>query len=111
MEQSKQKGLELSYKHPNMMGKYPPAYLADRTYAFTFSTHAFAGIGAQLPVFAVGTLAAIHSVVTADTLTARDPLRGRREAVNGIANNHVCKSIQAPKYNIHYLGLMWNLQP
>lgn len=61
------------------MGKYPPAYLADGTYAFTFSTHTFAGIGAQLPVFAVGALAAIHSVVTADTLTARDPLRARRE--------------------------------
>lgn len=70
------------------MGKHPPAYLTDGTYTFTFSTHAFAGIGTQLPVFAVGALAAIHSVVAADTLTARDPLRGRREEVNGIVDNH-----------------------
>lgn len=100
----------MSYKHPNLIGKYPLAYLADGTYAFTFSTHTLAGIGAQLPVFAVGALAAIHSIVTADTLTTRDPLRGRREKVKGVVNEHVCTFIQSQKHNVLYLGLIWNLQ-
>lgn len=60
------------------MIQYLSAYLANRTYAFAFSAHAFPGLGALHPVFAVGALAAIHSVVTADTLTTRDPLRGSK---------------------------------
>lgn len=78
----KKQDLKSSLKHLDLTDKCWPAYLADGTNAFAFSTHAFAGIGAQLPVFAVGALAAIHSVVTADTLTAGDPLRGRRGKVN-----------------------------
>lgn len=75
----KKKPLETSDQHPDMRGEHPPAYLADGTHAFPFSTQAFAGIGAQLPVFAVGALVTVHGVMAADTLTARDPLRGRRE--------------------------------
>ena len=42
-------------------------------------------------MFAVGALAAIQSVVAAHTLTARDPLRERREQVRGIVRHPASK--------------------
>lgn len=92
-----------------MRGEHPPAYLADGTHAFPFSTQAFAGIGAQLPVFAVGALVTVHGIMAADTLTARDPLRGRRgeERLKAWLLNMCAPSSTA---SIILVG-WWNLQP
>lgn len=84
------------------------AYLANGTYAFALSTQTLAGLGALHPVLAVGALPAVDGVVTADTLTARDPLSGRRGAkvkANDIAHAHVHPALKTQQ--LHHLRTFW----